>query len=85
MFSKFLGSFTTTPLKQGLQQTLSTPWHDNGLNETQIVVYSLFQSIYLVPKNMPKTFIDFQYCHFLRKLKMAPQIIEKIVWQKFEN
>ena len=38
-----------------------------------------------MPIKLANTFVDFQCCHFLRKLKITPPIIQKVVWQKFEN
>ena len=38
-----------------------------------------------MPIKLANTFVDFQCCRFLRKLKITPPIIQKVVWQKFEN
>ena len=79
-----LRSFAITPLKRGLPKEWSTPWRSAG-RDADFSVLHLFRSIYLVPIKLANTFVDFQCCRFLRKLKITPPIIQKVVWQKFEN
>ena len=79
-----LWSFAITPLKRGLPKEWSTPWRSAGRDADFSVLY-FFWYIYLVPIKLANTFVDFQCCHFLRKLKITPPIIQKVVRQKFEN
>ena len=41
--------------------------------------------INLLSRNLPNTFVDFQNCQFLTKLKITLSIGQKVVWQQFKN
>ena len=38
-----------------------------------------------MPIKLAITFVDFQCCHLKKELKITSPIIQKVVWQKFEN
>ena len=60
--------------KKGLNSSVLLPVVYIVQLYAEFCVIHCFRSIYLVPRNLPNTFIDFQYCHFLGKLKITPPI-----------
>ena len=82
IMNKNLRSIAISPLRPGLQQKWRTPWwlarQDGNFGVPHFSWY-----ISLLSRNLPNTFVDFQHCQFLTKLKITPPIGQKVVWQKF--
>jgi len=86
ILNNHLQSFAITPLKQVLQQKWSTSWRSTG-RDSNFGVPHFYRSIYLIPRNLWTTFVDFQHCYFLTKNRKSTTPIGQYVTKvwKWEN